>query len=50
MEHSSINNSRPVLDHDAFHLHKKDSHGFLVLVCSGLVGCCWFEVVTSIPI
>ena len=40
MEHAVDDNSTLVLDHAALHFHWKNSHGFLMQVCSGLEGCC----------
>ena len=40
MEDNSIGNSALVLEPTAFHLHKKNYHGSLRLVCSVLEGCC----------
>ena len=36
----NFENSKMVFDLVAFHLHKKSSHGFSRLVCSGWEGCC----------
>ena len=50
VDYNSVDSSDLIFDLDDFHLHKKDSHDSLELVCSGLVCCCGFEVVTFIPI
>ena len=38
VEHTIVENSALVLDLAMFHLHMRNSHGFLVLVCNGLAG------------
>ena len=38
VEHTVVENSALVLDLAVLHLHMRNSHGSLVLVCSGLVG------------
>ena len=41
VDYNSVDISDLIFDLDDFHPHKKDSHGFLEMVCSGLVCCCW---------
>ena len=41
MDYSYADSFVLVFDPNNSHLHKKDSHGFSKLVCSGLEGCCW---------
>ena len=41
MEHTTADSSTQVLDLVAVHFHMKSSHGFSMLVCSGLEGWCW---------
>ena len=38
VEHIVVQNSALVLDLAVFHLHMRNSHGSLVLVCNGLAG------------
>ena len=38
VEHTVVENSALVLDLAVLHLHMRNSHGSLVLVCNGLVG------------
>ena len=38
VEHTIVENSALVLDLVMFHLHMRNSHGSLLLVCNGLVG------------
>ena len=38
VEHTIVENSALVLDLAMLHLHMRNSHGFLVLVCNGLAG------------
>ena len=38
--HTTARNSTLVFDPAALYLHMKSSHGFLMLVCSGLECCC----------
>ena len=38
VEHTVVENSALVLDLAVLHLHMRNSHGSLVLVCNGLAG------------
>ena len=38
VEHTVVENSALVLDLSVLHLHVRNSHGSLVLVCNGLAG------------
>ena len=49
VEHS-YDNSELVLDLTVLHLRKTSFHGSSMLVCSGLGGCHWLEVITPISI
>ena len=41
MEHIAAGNFALVFDLAALHFHMRSSHGFSILVCSGLEGWCW---------
>ena len=41
MEDTVVENSALVFDLDLLHFHMRSSHGFSMLVCSGLEGWCW---------